>query len=130
MKLFNIWIVSVIILLVLDAIWIISMSGAYKQQYSRVQCKKLSINRLYLVVSYTFMALALYLVLSQIKNKKDKANRIITAALWGLVIYGVYNFVNAATFTDYNIGTAIMDTLWGAFVVAASTNIALFVFKM
>jgi len=34
-------------------------------------------------------------------------------AVFGLVVYGVYDLTNLGTFINFNWGTAIIDIIWG-----------------
>jgi uncharacterized membrane protein len=61
---------------------------------------------------YILMGLALY------KFNIEPRKPIWEAFLLGLVIYGIYDTTNKATFIDWDWNTAIMDTLWGASLFA------------
>jgi uncharacterized membrane protein len=50
--------------------------------------------------------------------KGDVWTSMFKGALFGLIVYGVYNGTNYATFTDYPLSTAAIDTLWGTFASA------------
>jgi uncharacterized membrane protein len=40
------------------------------------------------------------------------------AGLFGLIIYGTFDFTNYAMFKNYDLMTAIMDTVWGSILFA------------
>ena len=48
---------------------------------------------------------------------------ILDAFLFGLLIYGVYDFTNYSTITKWTLEFSIKDMLWGVFVFALSTFI-------
>jgi uncharacterized membrane protein len=52
-----------------------------------------------------------------------KRRPILDAFLFGLVIYGVYETTNIATFKKWSPFVAILDTLWGGVLMAATTFI-------
>jgi uncharacterized membrane protein len=59
------------------------------------------------IISYLLLALGLYVLV--IKQN----NSILYGCLYGLVVYGVYNYTNLSTITKYDYEVAIKDTLWG-----------------
>jgi uncharacterized membrane protein len=40
---------------------------------------------------------------------------------FGVIVYGVYNFTNHATFYNYPLSLVIADTLWGSFAMGTTT---------
>jgi uncharacterized membrane protein len=120
------FITAVAILLVLDLIWISLNKSSYASATRKVQGKPMKTNIQYIAVSYMIVFLGLYLIMGDVRHYKSLSTRLLRTALWGFVIYGVYNSVNAALFTDYDIAVAVKDTLWGCFVIMASVNGALY----
>lgn len=43
----------------------------------------------------------------------DPDTAFIRGAIFGFCVYGVYNGTNYATLKNYDVGTAVIDTLWG-----------------
>jgi uncharacterized membrane protein len=44
-------------------------------------------------------------------------------ALFGLVVYGVYDLTNVSIFGGYDVGFALADITWGVFVSAVTSAI-------
>jgi uncharacterized membrane protein len=70
------------------------------------------------IVAYLLLAYGLYIF--AIKNKS-----IFNGALFGLVVYGVYNFTNLAVIAKYGLTQSIIDTVWGTILCSMITYIVL-----
>lgn len=107
--------VIVLCLAIFDGIWLNLNSRTYATQYSGVQGSPMIINTLGAALSYaTIFASVVFIVIPQLKQSAGTlADCARIGGILGLCIYGIYNFTNMATFTNYKVSTAIMDTLWG-----------------
>lgn len=70
------------------------------------------------IVAYLLLAYGLYIF--AIKNKS-----IFNGALFGLVVYGVYNFTNLAVIAKYGLIQSVIDTTWGTILCSMITYIVL-----
>lgn len=70
------------------------------------------------IVAYLLLAYGLYIF--AIKNKS-----IFNGALFGLVVYGVYNFTNLAVIAKYDLIPSVIDTVWGTILCSMITYIVL-----
>ena len=70
------------------------------------------------IVAYLLLAYGLYIF--AIKNKS-----IFNGALFGLVVYGVYNFTNLAVIAKYGLIPSVIDTVWGTILCSMITYIVL-----
>jgi len=53
-----------------------------------------------------------------------KQNSYMNAIIFGIVVFGVYDFTNLATIANYDFGTAIMDVGWGTILSLIVTIIS------
>ena len=117
MKLIPRYIVSAVILLVLDFIYISSIKTAFETQIVEIQRVFMKIKIWPAIFCYLFLIFGLnYFILRSHRS-------IFEAFLFGLVIYGVYDMTNLATFKKWKWNLAIMDTLWGGVLMALTTAI-------
>jgi uncharacterized membrane protein len=117
MKNFYIILLSAIVFVVLDFIYLNLISGFFKSQIETIQKSSLELDILATIFCYLFLVFGLnYFILSQKKS-------ILDAFLLGLVIYAVYEFTNKGLFTKWNYSTVIIDTLWGGVLFALTTYI-------
>lgn len=54
-----------------------------------------------------------YFILPRIRDEAIVQDSLKYGAIFGLVVYAVYDLTNLSTFSKYTIGTAIIDILWG-----------------
>ena len=87
---------------------------------AKIQRTALEFKMVGAVVVYLLLAVGLYVFI--VEPKKS----LWHAALFGLVIYGVYDFTSYAILKKYDLNVAIMDTLWGSALMTATTYIVRF----
>jgi uncharacterized membrane protein len=131
-------VISVIILLVLDAGYIYTIKNGYLNMVQNIQggrSVKLSIYGA--VMSYIFVVagLAFYVLPYADKMMKvyEDGTSIMTklyiavtvGAFFGLIVYGVYNTTNMALFKEFSLQFALFDIVWGAFLYYISTFVYL-----
>lgn len=111
-------IISILILLILDFLWIgLFMKNRYQNEIKQIQGTQMSVNIAYAVVSYVLMAVGLVLfVLPNIRSEHRLLDSLKYGFLFGIVVYGIYDFTAAAVISKWNMTTAILDVLWGGTV--------------
>lgn len=122
--------ISTFTLLVLDLLWItIIMGPRYHVMIKNIQNKKMEINIVYAFIAYTLMVVGLNkFVLPMINIKHITIYDCLTlGSVFGIVLYGVYDFTSAAVLYNWDMNLAIIDVLWGGFVYFMSCYILKFV---
>lgn len=116
-------VVSAIILLVLDAIFVYLMTPIFSSQIFDVQRSPLFINPFGAILCYVFLIFALnYFILR-------KHNSVLDAFLLGIVIYGVYETTSFALLRKWRFTTVVIDTLWGGILFALTTYFTYLFYK-
>jgi len=115
---------SVIVLLVLDFLWIgLFMNNQYKNMIKEVQKSEMETKIPFAIMSYLLMVVGLlYFVLPNIR-KNSVEDCFKYGFLFGIILYGVYDFTAAAVIKDWKIDTAIADILWGGTVFFVSSYV-------
>ena len=108
-------IISTIILLILDFIYISINKKAFEHQVADIQRVALKLNLVGAILCYIFLAGGLYYFILM------KKRPVLDAFLLGLVIYGVYETTTYAMFKKWSPYLATMDTLWGGVLFATTT---------
>jgi uncharacterized membrane protein len=109
--------VTAVILLSLDSIYIYVFSNMFMKQIEDVQGSPLTLNLVGAIPCYIILISGLYYFII-------KPNRtVMDAFLLGLFVYGVYEFTNLAIIKKWNIQTVMIDTLWGGLLFATTTYI-------
>jgi len=104
------FIVTLVLLLVLDAVWLFIRSDYHKSFFANVQGSPLTVRWVPAVIVYLLLAFALVSVGNGAKSIKDAALR---GGMVGGVMYGFYDATNMATLKGWTWTMAISDTLWG-----------------
>jgi len=103
------YIKTAFIIFIVDIFWL-ATGGIYARKMTElIQGQSIQMRFVSAVIVYLFLA---YMLL-QTKSAKE-------AFIYGVCIYGVYDFTNHALFEQYDWKFAIADTLWGGvlFVLA------------
>lgn len=116
-------IVSSILLLVLDFIWIGGyMGGEYKKMIRKIQGSDMQVNIIYAILSYVLMIIGLNFFVIPNINKDNLFNDSLKYGfLFGIVLFGVYDFTVGAVLKNWNLKLAILDILWGGTVYFLAT---------
>jgi uncharacterized membrane protein len=115
--------ITFVIFVVLDSIYLTSMKTFFDNQVKSVQGSIIQMNLLAAVLCYISLVFGVYYFI--IREKKS----LFEAFLLGLVIYTVYEFTNWALFKNWKLATVVMDSLWGAILFTLTTSIVYFIYS-
>jgi uncharacterized membrane protein len=109
--------ISSIILISIDFIYLNVMKGFFNRQIKNVQGSPVKMNYLGAALCYLFLIVGInYFIIKPRKSVND-------AFLLGIIIYGVYETTNYTLLKNWSILTVILDTLWGGLLFASTTYI-------
>lgn len=103
---------SVLVITLVDLLWLTTGGPFAIRIAENIQGSKITLNYGYAFVVYFFLA---YMLM--------KATSYTDAFLFGLCIYGVYDFTTLAIFKKYDYRFAFADTLWGGVLFVVSKYI-------
>tara|TARA_Y100000389_G_scaffold60231_1_gene56401 strand:+ start:2433 stop:2825 length:393 start_codon:yes stop_codon:yes gene_type:complete len=121
--------ISTSTLLVLDIVWIsLFMKSRYEIMIKNIQGSNMSTNIFYAFIAYMLMVIGLnHFVLPRIDvNNVSIQDCLLYGFLFGIVLYGVYDFTIGAVLKKWDIKLVITDVFWGGFVYFASCYILRF----
>ena len=108
---------SAIVLIVIDSVYLNIMKGYFENQVKKVQGTSIKLNFVGAAICYIFLIVGLnYFIIKPHRSVQD-------AFLLGLVIYGVYETTNLALFSNWSVLTVLIDTLWGGLLFGITTAI-------
>ena len=112
----KIHIIFAIIYLIIDVLWITTMSPLfYKKKIEAVQTDTpFSFKLIPAIFAYITLLIVLFFIcipLSKYYQKKYPTWFVFSVV--GFCLYGVYNFTNSAIFANYDYIFMIVDTMWG-----------------
>ena len=107
--------ISSIIFISIDFIYLNVMKNYFNNQVQRIQGSPIKINYLGTALCYIFLIIGInYFIIKPHKSVSD-------AFLLGIIIYGVYETTSYALLKNWSIITVIIDTLWGGLLFATTT---------
>jgi len=107
MKFNYIYLVSSILILLYDSIYLHLFKNYFAGQVKSIQNSPISLNISAVMLSYLFIIIGInYFVLGYNMSLSD-------SFLLGIIIYGVYETTNWAIFKKWSVLSVIIDTLWG-----------------
>lgn len=110
-------ILSIVILVILDSIYLNLLSSHFKQQILEVQHSPLELKIVPAIICYIALVFGLnYFILQRNGSALD-------AALLGLVIYTVYETTNMAIIKNWNLKSVLIDSIWGGILFGLTTFI-------
>lgn len=114
--------ITTLLFIILDIIWFASYSyeAIYAPLFASIQGNPPPKSMILKIGGglFAWVLLALGIRYFVIQNNEDKLNTFLRGALFGFVVYGIYNGTNYATLDNYDIQSAIYDTTWGTFATA------------
>lgn len=102
-------IITVIFLIIFDTFWFQwSLPNVYQPTFDRIGNTTFRLSGG--IVAWMLIAAGLnyYAII-----KGDIISSALRGALFGFIVYGVYNATNYAILTEYDLRTATIDTAWG-----------------
>ena len=117
-------IIVAILFVIIDFVYLNSISNYFNSQIFSVQNSPLKLNLLSTLLCYLFLIFGIYYFI--IKDKRS----INDAFLLGLVIYMVFETTNKALLTNWKWLTVLSDGLWGGILFALTTFFSYKIFKL
>ena len=120
MNFLKLYIISLVLFIILDGIWISTNFNYYMTVLKKIQKEPFIVKIPPIIISYICLSIALYLYLKfiiyEIKEQK-KTNKYLIAILYGflfgLAVYGTYSFTCCTYFKNYTYYDGFKDTIWG-----------------
>ncbi|MBN1613563.1 MAG: DUF2177 family protein [Deltaproteobacteria bacterium] len=108
-------------LILFDYLWLnLVMGGFYRSRLEpigRIAGNSLDVHVPTAIASWLLVALGLVIfVLPRAREAGSDPGAILWGALFGLIVYGVYDFTNYAILKDWPLSVTVADILWGIFV--------------
>jgi len=109
------FIVTLLILLAIDSAYLYVMGPIVGKHIRMIQGSTMAINMYGAALAYVCMAL--------LHTYFIKLNSIKDSFILGVLVYGVYEGTNWATFRQWPAFIVVIDTLWGGVLFAITTHI-------
>ena len=99
-----------------DMLWIGYLgNGIYRDGYGdllRKTGENISPNWFSAFFVYTLCVFGLLFFVTPLSKDTSVVHSILYGGIYGLIMYGFYNFTNHAVFSNWSLYVAIIDTVW------------------
>tara|TARA_R110002124_G_scaffold81978_12_gene215564 strand:- start:464 stop:817 length:354 start_codon:yes stop_codon:yes gene_type:complete len=114
----------------MDFIWLNYIGKSwYQHYYGEFLGQPLMIQSWYaVIISYLLIVIGLSIFIISNYNKSF-LEPLLYGGLYGVCLYGVFNYTNMAILPNWNIFISIIDTLWGGFVCGVTAMLVYFINK-
>ena len=101
-----------ILLLIIDAVFLYTfMIKKYSKMVENIQGSPIKPRITFIILSYLLMVVGLHVF---VLPKIEKIEHCFYGFLFGLIVYGVYDFVCASIFEKWDLKIMVVDVFWGA----------------
>jgi uncharacterized membrane protein len=121
------WLVTAIVFLGLDAIWLSQMSKRlYRPLIGELLAPKLELAAA-LAFYVIYVSGIVFFAVAPALERGGMARALFCGAALGFVAYATYDLTNQATLRGWDVRVTLADLAWGAFVSAVSAAAAYWV---
>lgn len=117
------YLISLLSYLILDRFWFNFSLPSYNKVIQNIQNQPMQFRPISLIA---YLLLALGMTLFVLVPEKP----VIYGAVYGLIVYGIFNMTNLTLFKDWTLNISVIDTLWGIFVSFLTAFISKLIIKM
>ena len=120
MKNIFIFLISLVLILIIDFVWLgLVAKKTYEKEIGDFYREKF--NLWAALILYILLAIGVtFIVLGNIYST-TYFSTLFVGALFGLIVYGVYDLTNLAIIKNWPIKIVIIDILWGTFLLGITS---------
>lgn len=121
------YIITLVVLVVLDSVWLFTMGGRYKEWLGHLFSP--TVNFVPAVIFYFIYVFGLvyFVIAPGLKQGSSMWWFLLSGALFGLVAYATYDLTNHATMKDWPLVVTLLDIAWGSILTGVSSVIIVFI---
>jgi len=110
---------ALVIVLAIDLTWVLLIARSFYNEQLNGFARPEIIPIWSALLAWSLIPLGLVLFVNQVS--KTKKQSLIYGALFGFILYGVYDFTNYATLAEFTLKMLIVDIFWGTFLCSISS---------
>ena len=120
------WIAGLVALILLDFLWIgLVASGLYRAQIGyllNIVDGRMTVNVPAAIATWAVIVTGVQIfVVPRVSQTGPITSFLLWGALFGLIVYAVYDLTNYAVIKNWPLTVTIVDIIWGAFVCSMTT---------
>ena len=117
---------TVLLFIILDSFWFLwSVEKIYSPLFGAIQGSPLQPRIAGAIFAWVLLGLGIRQFV--LYEGITPLNAFARGALFGFIVYGIYNGTNYATLSKYDMGTFVADVSWGTFACAVVSVISSFI---
>ena len=128
------YVAATLVFLAMDFIWLgILMADFYKRHLGALARRSGdALNPIWWSAGVVYLLIPAAIVLFVLPKVSSGSYAVAVAwgALFGVVLYGVYDFTNYATLEGWTLKLAVTDTVWGGVICGVTSAVALFAWRL
>ncbi|MBD3203742.1 DUF2177 family protein [Candidatus Woesearchaeota archaeon] len=118
MKKITHYLITFLFLLGIDLVWIsLVMNKMYQEVFSGI----LRTNPIVWSAVFAWILIPLGIVMFTVPISRNANQSISYGALYGLILYGVYDFTNYAVLSPYTLKMTLLDIAWGTCICSITS---------
>jgi uncharacterized membrane protein len=124
MQTIYIYLITLIILPIIDLAWV---GGIAKNYYKQHLGGLLATNTTWWAIAalyIVYVAGLVYFVVAPAIGQHNVLKALLGGLFFGLVVYGTYDLTNLALIANWPLGVSAVDILWGAFAGGLASTLA------
>lgn len=110
--------VAAALFVILDLVWFYFAGAFFRSEINAIArlTESGGWNLRYLPAALVYVLMSVGLVTFVYPLSTSALSSVLYGALFGLVLYGLYDLTNLATLTDWTWRLSVLDILWGTFL--------------
>ena len=119
---------SMLVILVMDFIWLAHLGKPLYMKYLKpfFNMGEFGLNVNYAAAGVVYICLILGVIIFVLPLASTLKDAICFGAIFGLLVYAVYDFTNMAIMKDWPLFISIVDVLWGGFLCAMVSAVSFY----
>ncbi len=118
-----------ILLVAIDSLYLSFISKPFGAMIKRIQGTNMVVQLIPAIVVYIVLVASWKIFVYPELKKRSPKDTIVRAGMLGFFIYTVFDFTNLAVIKDYELGLAVIDSLWGGILFSITTALFIFIRK-
>jgi uncharacterized membrane protein len=119
---------TIILFIVIDFIWLKTSYPMYNKLIKNIQGSSIKLRYIPAMISYILIILGYFLYVEPRMNTINKKDLLkysfLYGGVFGIIVYGIYDFTNLATIKNWSLFVSIIDMLWGGILFTIVTYIS------
>jgi len=115
------YVITLAVFLAVDSLWILVVARSFYDEQLSGFARPEIVPLWSVAMAWAVIPLGIVMFVHPIS--KTKKSSLVYGALFGFILYGVYDFTNYATLANFSLEMLVVDILWGTCICSISSGI-------